>query len=79
MTREAFDAACTPRGALAVGSPTQVAEKLLQHHAWFGHQRILLQMTVGSVPHADLMRSMELFATEVVPRVQRGIASAVGR
>lgn len=79
MTREQFDAACTARGALAVGSPAQVAEKLLQHHAWFGHQRVLLQMTVGSVPHADLLRSMELFATEVVPRVRQGLAARVER
>lgn len=78
MTREQFDAACGPHGALAVGSPAQVAEKLLQHHGWFGHQRILLQMTIGSVPHAALLRSMELFATEVLPRVRAGLEARQG-
>ena len=61
------------RGALVVGSPEQVADKLIQHHRWFGHQRTLLQLSVGSLPHGELMRSIELYATEVVPRVRRAL------
>ena len=73
VDRAQFDAACSPRGALVVGSPDQVADKLIQHHRWFGHQRTLLQLSVGSLPHAELMRSIELYATEVVPRVRRAL------
>ena len=73
VDRAQFDAACSPRGALVVGSPKQVADKLIQHHRWFGHQRTLLQLSVGSLPHGELMRSIELYATEVVPRVRRAL------
>jgi len=63
-----------PGGSLAVGSPQQVIDKLLAEHALFGHQRTLLQLSVGSMPHADLMRAIELFGTEVAPVVRREVA-----
>jgi hypothetical protein len=47
-----------------------VAEKILYEHELFGHQRYLAQMSVGPVAHADVMRSIELFATEVAPVVR---------
>jgi len=55
----------SPRGALAAGSPAEVAEKILFQHELFGHQRYLGQMSVGAVDHAVVLRSMELFGTEV--------------
>jgi probable LLM family oxidoreductase len=72
--REAYQALRSPRGALAVGSPEQVAEKLLYEHELFGHQRYLAQMSVGAVAHADVLRSMELFGTEVAPVVREEVA-----
>ena len=63
-----------PHGALAAGSPEQVAEKLLFEHELFGHQRYLAQMSVGAVDHADVLRSMELFGTEVAPIVRGEVA-----
>jgi len=63
-----------PRGALAVGDPEQVAEKLLYEHELFGHQRYLGQMSVGAVAHRDVLRSIELFGTEVAPRVRAEVA-----
>jgi probable LLM family oxidoreductase len=63
-----------PRGALAAGSPEEVAEKLLFEHELFGHQRYLAQMSVGAVDHADVLRSMELFGTEVAPIVRAEVA-----
>ena len=71
MTRAAFDAGTELRGANFVGSPEQVAEKIICQHAIFGHQRFLLQFSVGTLPHADVMRSIELYGTEVAPRVRR--------
>jgi probable LLM family oxidoreductase len=71
MTRQAFEASRQPRGANFVGSPEQVAEKIVRQHGIFGHQRFMIQFSVGNLPHADVMRSIELFGTEVAPLVRR--------
>ena len=55
-------------------SPEQVAEKILFEHELFGHQRYIGQMSVGAVAHADVLRSMELFGTEVAPLVRAEVA-----
>jgi alkanesulfonate monooxygenase SsuD/methylene tetrahydromethanopterin reductase-like flavin-dependent oxidoreductase (luciferase family) len=70
MTREQFDQLTTLRGALVVGSPEQVAEKILFQHELFGHDRFLAQMSVGPMPHADVLRSIERLGTEVAPLVR---------
>ena len=72
--RPQYDALRDPRGALAAGSPEQVAEKLLFEHELFGHQRYIAQMSVGAVEHRDVLRSMELFGTEVAPVVRAEVA-----
>src|SRR4051812_9085003 len=74
MTRQDFDALRTPRGALVVGSPDQVVEKILFQHEVFGHQRFLAQMSVGSLPHDQALRSIELFGTQVAPAVRAEVA-----
>jgi probable LLM family oxidoreductase len=72
ITRRAFDSLLTPEGALLVGSATQVAEKILQHsEALGGVSRFTFQMDVGSLPHARLMRSIELIGGQVKTAVQR--------
>ncbi|HEX5621954.1 MAG TPA: LLM class flavin-dependent oxidoreductase [Solirubrobacteraceae bacterium] len=80
MTREQYVALKSPRGALAVGSPEEVAEKILFEHELFGNTRYLGHMSLGAVAHADVMRSIELFGTEVAPlvreEVQRRTAAA---
>ncbi len=70
MGRAQYDALAAPTGALAIGPPEQVAEKILYEHELFGNVRYMAQMTVGDVPHADVMRSIELFGTEVAPLVR---------
>jgi probable LLM family oxidoreductase len=72
--RREYEALRSPRGALAVGSTQQVAEKILAEHALFGHQRYIGQMSVGAVTHSDVLRSMELFGTEVAPVVRAELA-----
>jgi probable LLM family oxidoreductase len=72
--REAYEALRSPRGALAVGSSEQVAEKILYEHERFAHQRYIGQMSVGSVEHRDVLRSIELFGTEVAPLVRAEVA-----
>ncbi|HVL94561.1 MAG TPA: LLM class flavin-dependent oxidoreductase [Solirubrobacteraceae bacterium] len=74
MTRDGFEALRGPRGALVVGSPEQVAEKILFQHELFGHDRFLAQMSVGTIGHAEVMRSIELFGTQVAPLVREELA-----
>jgi len=74
MTRPGFDALCSPRGALVVGSPEEVIEKILFQHEIFGHERFLGQISVGTLPHTNALRSIELLGTEVAPAVRTEIA-----
>jgi probable LLM family oxidoreductase len=75
MTRQAFEASREPNGANFVGSPEQVAEKIVLQHGIFNHQRFMIQFSVGTLPHADVMSSIELFGTEVAPLVRRELDS----
>jgi alkanesulfonate monooxygenase SsuD/methylene tetrahydromethanopterin reductase-like flavin-dependent oxidoreductase (luciferase family) len=77
LTRPAYEAAATLRGANFVGSPDEVAEKILYQHELFAHDRFLLQLSVGSMPHADMLRAIELYGTEVAPRVRAELARRV--
>jgi probable LLM family oxidoreductase len=70
MTREHFDAMRGPRGSLVLGSPEQVAEKILYQHELFAHDRHLMHLTVGTMPHADVLRAIELLGTKVAPAVR---------
>ncbi len=72
--RREYEALRSPTGALAVGSPEQVAEKILYEHELFGHDRYIAQMSVGAVAHSDVLRSMELYGTKVAPLVREEIA-----
>ena len=73
-TRTDYNAAATRRGANFVGSPEQIVEKILYQHELFDHNRFLVQFSVGTMPHAKIMRSIELFGTEVAPAVRRELA-----
>ena len=74
MDREQFDASLTLRGANFVGSPQQIIEKILYQYEIFRHDRFLLQLTVGSLPHEKVLRAIELFGTKVAPVVKRELA-----
>lgn len=71
MSRQQFDTSIGLHGANVVGSPQQVIDKILYQYEIFGHDRFLIQMSVGSIPHKKLLRSIELFATEVAPAVRK--------
>jgi probable LLM family oxidoreductase len=75
LTRQDYDASLTLRGANFVGSPEQIVEKILFQHEIFHHDRFLLQITVGSMPHAKVLRAIELFGTEVAPAVREAVAA----
>jgi probable LLM family oxidoreductase len=75
-TRAQFDAGLNLRAHLAIGSPEQVIEKILYQHEKLGHQRYLMQMSVGTMPHAQTLRSIELFGTKVAPAVRKALKQA---
>ena len=74
MTPQQFEAMRDLRGSLVLGDPEAVADKILFQHGLFGHDRMLLQFSVGTVPHREMMRSIELFGTRVAPLVRQGVA-----
>ena len=76
MSRADFEASATLRGANFVGSPQDVIDKILFQHEIFHHDRFLMKMTVGTLPHEQVMRSIDLFATEVAPVVRRELERA---
>ena len=75
LTREQYEASATLRGANFVGTPEQVVEKILYQHELFGHERFLIQFSVGPMPHEKVMRSIELMGTEVAPAVRAELAA----
>ena len=71
--RAQFDASRGPRGALFVGDPEAVAEKIVAMHSIFKNDRFLMQMAIGPMPHKELMRGIELFGTKVAPLVRKAL------
>lgn len=73
MTRASFDAQRGPYGALLVGDPEEVAEKIIRHSSALGGiSRITFQMNAASLPHAKLMRAIQLLGTRVAPIIRKG-------
>ncbi|TKB12486.1 MAG: LLM class flavin-dependent oxidoreductase [Mesorhizobium sp.] len=75
-SRAHFDHARSPSGALFVGNPEAVAEKIVAQHNIFGNDRFLLQMAIGAMPHAKIMKAIELYGTRVAPIVRKETAKA---
>ncbi len=73
-TRRQFDAERSAHGALLVGSPQEVVDKILYEHELFANQRFLIQLTVGPTPHDKVMRAIELLGTRVAPAVRQATA-----
>jgi probable LLM family oxidoreductase len=76
-TRAHFNAQLGPTGALLVGDPETVVEKIVQvNHALGGISRLTFQMSVAALPHAKMLRAIELLGTEVAPMVRSALASS---
>lgn len=70
VTKAHFDAQAGVNGALIVGSPKDVAEKILRHsQALGGISRITFQMDTAELSHQKLLQSIELLGTQVAPLV----------
>ena len=70
VTREQFDHLVGPLGAIVLGNPEQVAEKILRHsEALGGITRFQFQMDIADITHENLLKSIELIGKEVIPRL----------
>ena len=71
VTRSHFDSQAGPLGALVIGSPLEVTEKILRHsEALGGISRFTFQMDNAGLTHAQLMQSIELIGTQVIPLIK---------
>ena len=77
VTRAHFDGQLGPTGALLVGDPEAVVEKILHINECLGGiSRLTFQMSVAALPHAKMMRAIEILGTKVKPMVQKALASS---
>jgi probable LLM family oxidoreductase len=77
MQREQYVASADLRGSNFIGTPDDIIEKILFQHSIFNHQRFLLQLSVGTLPHDKVMHAIELLGTKVSPVVREEIARRV--
>lgn len=73
MNREQYEMMRAPEGSLLVGSPQQVIDKILYEYELFGNTRFLFHISVGTLPHAKVMRAIELLGTVVAPAVKKAV------
>jgi probable LLM family oxidoreductase len=75
VTRGQYDAQTGPTGALIVGDPNEVAEKIIRHsEALGGISRVTFQMDNAALPQEKLLKSIELIGKHVIPQVRKYIA-----
>ena len=72
MTREQYDMMRQPDGSLVLGDPETVAAKIVRWKEVLGINRFELHVSVGTLPHEKVLRSIELLGTEVAPLVREG-------
>lgn len=71
VTREGFDAQRGPQGALIIGDPDEVVEKIIRHSkALGGIDRVTFQMNAASLPHEKIMRAIDLLGKRVAPALR---------
>jgi len=79
VTRADYEERAAPHGAIFVGSPQQIIDKILFERELFGHQRFLAQIDIGGLPFAEVARVIELFAAKVAPVIRGAVGSASRR
>ncbi len=73
FSRAQFDAGREQEGALFVGDPEQITDKILYHQEMFGLTRFLLHADVGAPSHKTIMKSIDLLGTKVAPAVRKAL------
>jgi alkanesulfonate monooxygenase SsuD/methylene tetrahydromethanopterin reductase-like flavin-dependent oxidoreductase (luciferase family) len=65
----------SPGGMVFAGDPEEIADRIIDLHHHLGHMRHFLQMDIGGMPHAEVLKSIELLGTDVAPRVRAELNS----
>jgi|SRR5690554_93022 len=68
-----FEGGMSPEGALFMGDPNQVAEKMIEAISFFGLTRFIAHLDVGGPPHKEMMKTIELYGTKVLPMVRKAV------
>lgn len=72
-TKAQYNGGRSKEGALFIGSPEEVTDKILYMHELFGITRFIGHMDVGDPSHKEMMKAIELFGTKVAPEVRKAI------
>ena len=75
--RQQFEQGRSPQGHLIIGDATEAIDKILHLHELFGLTRFSAHMDVGAPAHAALMKSIELFGTQIAPKVRAALKDSV--
>lgn len=75
-TRISYNRALAPDGALYVGDPETVANKIIHLHNSVGVDRFMLHLPLGTMAHEDVMSAIRLLGEEVAPRVRKAIGKS---
>ena len=76
VSREDYRRLASPHGALFVGSPQQIIDKILYEYEVFRHDRFMAQIDIGGLPFNKVATAIELLATDVLPAVRKATSSA---
>ena len=76
LERVYLDDQASAAGALVVGSPQQVVDKVMRQHELYEHSRLLLDLGLGGVPQREQLAAIELLGTQVAPVLRREISTA---
>lgn len=74
-TREQFEMMRSPAGSLLAGSPQQVIDKILYEYELFHNKRFMVQFSVGTLPHMQMLHAIELFGNVVAPAVRKALGN----
>ncbi|MGH8924531.1 MAG: LLM class flavin-dependent oxidoreductase [Acidimicrobiia bacterium] len=74
MTRMQFEGMRGPVGSLVIGDPETVAEKIVRWAEILGIVRFMLHISVGTLPHHQVLNSIERFGNEVAPLVRKALS-----
>lgn len=75
FSKEQYEGGRKKEGALLIGDPSEVADKILHMQEMFGLTRFIAHIDVGGPPHKDIMKAIELFGTKVAPEVKKAVSS----
>ena len=75
VSRADYERLASPRGALFVGSPQQIIDKILYEYEMFRHDRFMAQIDIGGLPFGKVADAIDLLATEVLPVVRKATDS----